>query len=416
MTAEPVSNFLRLLIYNLTLLLLSPVLLLLTLYQARRRRGGARFIKERFGLFRTSAAQTPYWFHAASVGEIQLVLPLLPCTGQARVLLTCNTPEALRLAEKKVGPGVEVHFCPIDFFWAVGRLVRHFQPKHLFIVETELWPQLFATARKHGVEIRIINGRVGKKTAEAPIALKPLYRQMLNHVTHIWARDPIDKDRFIALGCPKDRVSVAGNLKLSRPSEAAPAYETVSPRPFSLAISTHEDEENKIIRAWKSAGKQTLLVIIPRHPPRAAGIAKSLRAENIACDLHSKIKIPQPSTDVYLVDTTGDVGAFCAQSDFVFVGGSLVPVGGHNLIEPATLGKAIISGPHTENFDSMVDYLLEREAMVVTSTEEELAQEWLNLSNNPVRRDRLGTAAKQAVDNLPDRVQFYQDKINSLPL
>ena len=416
MTAEPANNSLRLSIYNLTLLLLSPVLLLLTVYQARRRQGEARFIKERFGFFRTNAPQTPYWFHAASVGEIQLVLPLLPRTEQARVLLTCNTPEALRLAEKNAGPGIEVHFCPIDFFWAVGRLVRHFQPKHLFIVETELWPQLFATASKHGVEIRIINGRVGKKTAEAPSALKPLYRQMLNHVAHIWARDPIDKDRFIALGCPKDRVSVAGNLKLSKPSDATPAYETVSPRPFSLAISTHEDEENKIIRAWKSAGKQTLLVIIPRHPPRAAGIAKSLHAENIACDLHSKTKIPQPSTDVYLVDTTGDVGAFCAQSDFVFVGGSLVPVGGHNLIEPATLGKAIISGPHTENFDSMVDYLLEREAMVVTSTEEELAQEWLNLSKNPSRRDQLGTAAKQAVDNLPDRVQFYQDKINSLPL
>ena len=174
MTAEPANNSLRLSIYNLTLLLLSPVLLLLTVYQARRRQGEARFIKERFGFFRTNAPQTPYWFHAASVGEIQLVLPWLPRTEQARVLLTCNTPEALRLAEKNAGPGIEVHFCPIDFFWAVGRLVRHFQPKHLFIVETELWPQLFATASKHGVEIRIINGRVGKKPAEAPSALKPL--------------------------------------------------------------------------------------------------------------------------------------------------------------------------------------------------------------------------------------------------
>jgi 3-deoxy-D-manno-octulosonic-acid transferase len=405
-----------LLVYNLTLLLLTPVLLLLTLYQARRRDGGLHYIKERFGFFTAEDTQTTYWFHGASVGEIQLVLSLLPATGQERVLLTCNTPEALRLAKEQVDPRVVVHFCPIDFLWPMGRLVRHYRPKYLFIVETELWPQLFATASANRVEIRIVNGRVGAKTADAPAFLKPLYRQMLRQVGHIWARDPIDRDRFIGLGCPEDRISTAGNLKLSRPAGIAPHYEPVSPRPFSLAISTHEGEEATIIGAWKSAGQSTLLVVIPRHPPRAAGIAKSLIDQNIVCHLHSEKKTPQPTTEVYLVDTIGEVGAFCAQSDFVFVGGSLVPVGGHNLMEPAALGKAILSGPHTQNFESMVSYLLENNAMVIASTEEKLKEQWRQLSDNSTTRDQLGVAASIAVDKLPDRVQFYRDEISSLPL
>ena len=402
--------------YNLTLLLLAPVLLLLTLYQARRRDGGLHYIKERFGFFAAGDTQTPYWFHGASVGEIQLVLSLLPATGEERILLTCNTPEALRLAKEQVDPRVLVHFCPIDFLWPMRRLVRHYQPKYLFILETELWPQLFATASENRVEIRIVNGRVGAKTAEAPAFLKPLYRQMLGQVGHIWARDPIDRDRFIGLGCPEDRISIAGNLKLSRPAEMVQRYEPVSPRPFSLAISTHDEEETTIIGAWKSAGQPTLLIIIPRHPPRAAGIAKTLIAQNIVCHLHSEKKTPHSTTEVYLVDTIGEVGPFCAQSEFVFVGGSLVPVGGHNLMEPAALGKAILSGPHTQNFESMVDYLLESNAMVIASTKEEFEEKWRLLSDNPTTRDQLGVAARKAVDKLPNRVQFYRDEISSLPL
>jgi len=116
------------------------------------------------------------------------------------------------------------------------------------------------------------------------------------------------------------------------------------------------------------------------------------------------------------VDTIGEVGPFCAQSDFVFVGGSLVPVGGHNLMEPAALGKAILSGPHIQNFESMVNYLLGNNAMVIASTEEELKEQWRQLSDNSATRDQLGMAARAAVDKLPDRIQFYRDEISSLPL
>ena len=404
------------LVYNLTLLLLAPVLLLMTLYQAQRRDGGLHYIKERFGFFTAGDTQTTYWFHGASVGEIRLVLSLLPATGQERVLLTCNTPEALRLAKEKTDPRVVVHFCPIDFLWPMRRLVRHYRPKYLFILETELWPQLFATASANRVEIRIVNGRVGAKTAEAPAFLKPLYRQLLGQVDHIWARDSIDRDRFIDLGCPDDRISTEGNLKLSRPAGITPRHEPVSPRSFSLAISTHEGEETAIIEAWKAAGQSSLLVIIPRHPPRAAEIAKDLIAQNFVCHLHSEKKTPQTTTEVYLVDTIGEVGPFCAQSDFVFVGGSLVPVGGHNLMEPAVVGKAILSGPHTQNFESMVSYLLENNAMIIASTQKELEEQWQQLSYDPAKRDQLGVAARKAVEKLPDRVQFYCDEISSLPL
>jgi len=401
-----------LLLYDLLLHLLSPLLLLLTLIDAKRRGGGFAYIRERFGCFRRSPANTRLWFHAASIGEVQLALPLMTAFSSKGVLLTCNTPEAFRLAKKQLSTSVEVHFCPLDFSWAVNRLLSHYQPNALFVIETELWPRLFAAAHRRKIGIYIINGRVGHNTAASPRIIKQLYRQALAQVTYVWTRETIDQQRFIALGCPKERVSTVGDIKLSRPANAGLPTSPLLSMPYSLAISTHYDEEQRIVRAWVAAGKPNLLVIIPRHPPRTANIAKELAEKGLICHRRSESPTPPNPTDVYLVDTVGEVAAFCAHSEFVFVGGSLVPVGGHNVMEPAMLGKAVLTGPHTHTQETAIDYLSENNAIAIATKEDELALLWQKLSTDNAWRHQLEASAKRAVDKLPDRVQIYREHIN----
>jgi len=403
-----------LLLYDLLLHLLSPLLLLLTLIDAKRRGGGFAYIRERFGFFKRSPANTRLWFHAASIGEVQLALPLITAFSSKGVLLTCNTPEAFRLAKKQLSADVQVHFCPLDFGWAVNRLLSHYQPRALFVIETELWPRLFAAAHRRSIGIYIINGRVGHKTAASPRLIRQLYRQALAQVTYVWAREPIDQQRFIALGCPEKRISTVGDIKLSRPANAELPTSPLLSTPYSLAISTHHDEEQKIARAWMAAGKANLLVIIPRHPPRAASIAKELSEKGLICHRRSESPTPPNPIDVYIVDTIGEVAGFCAQSEFVFVGGSLVPVGGHNVMEPAMLGKAVITGPHTHTQETAVDYLSENNAIAIAAREDELASLWQKLSTDKEWRHELEASAKRAVDKLPDRIQLYRDHISKL--
>ena len=400
------------LLYDLLLHLLSPLLLLLTLIDAKRRGGGFAFIRERFGFFKRSPANPRLWFHAASIGEVQLALPLIAAFSSKGVLLTCNTPEAFRLAKKQLSADVDVHFCPLDFSGAVNRLLSHYQPSALFVVETELWPRLFAEAHRRRIGIYIINGRIGHKTSASPRFLKKLYRQALAQVTYVWAREPIDQQRFIALGCPEERISTVGDIKLSRPENAGLPTSPLLSTPYSLAISTHHDEEQRIARAWMAAGKPNLLVIIPRHPPRAANIAKELADKGLICHRRSESPIPPKSTDVYLVDTVGEVASFCAHSEFVFVGGSLVPVGGHNVMEPAMLGKAVLTGPHTITQGSAVAYLSENNAIAIATKEDELASLWQRLSTDNAWRQQLEASAKRAIDKLPDRVQIYREQIS----
>ncbi len=371
------------------------------------RSGGRLYFRERFGLYLIGSRPAPVWFHAASVGEILLAVPLINSAIHHGVLVTCNTPDAYRLAVQKWGDSLTIHYCPLDYAWSVRQLLRHYQPAVAFIVETELWPELYFQCAEHNIPIHIVNGRISNKTYQANFLLRVFYRRALQTVTKVWARNSEDRQRFLDMGCPLDRARAVGSIKMTRQTKLAIPEHPLSGKEFSLAVSTHAGEELMIARAWRAAADNHLLVIIPRHARRGASIARLLEENGLQVTLRTEHTIPPSDTDILIADTTGEVDDFCAHAKLIFMGGSMVKHGGHNLIEAAARGKATIVGPHTDNFMDEVEFLSSRGALEIVKNEQELASKWAEISGGNSARHRLEAATIAAYRNLPDRVEEY---------
>ena len=393
--------------YRLTWLIVAPLILLWSLQQAWTRSGGISYLRQRFGLCRIDAAQAPVWFHAASVGEVQLVAPLIAATLQNGVLLTCNTPDAHRLAQEIWGIRLTIRYCPLDFVWSVKALLRAYQPKCLFVAETEIWPELYRQCRNAKVPIHIVSGRISDKTYHAAFPIRVFLKNALENVTMVWARSDVECQRFIDLGCAADRVENSGSLKMGRIILDAPPDHPMDGRPYSLAVSTHPNEDMIVARAWRESADTHLLVVIPRHPQRGFAIAALLEAEGFIVARRSDTYRPTLDTEIYIADTIGEVDAFCAHAELVFVGGSMVPHGGHNVFEAAARGKPVIVGHHTHNFADEVAYLRDRDAIQIVSTETELAAQWRRTKSDDTYRSALIAATKKAYAELPDREAEY---------
>ncbi len=371
------------------------------------RSGGRRYFRERFGLYLVGSRPAPVWFHAASVGEIRLAMPLINSAIHHGVLITCNTPDAYRLAVQEWGDSVTIHYCPLDYVWSVRQLLRHYQPAVVFIIETELWPELYFQCAQHSIPIHIINGRISNRTYHSNFLLRVFYRRALLIVTKVWARNAEDRQRFLDMGCPPDKATAVGNIKMTRQTTRATPEHPLLGIEFSLAVSTHASEELMIARAWRAAADNHLLVIIPRHAQRGAAIARLLEENSLRVTLRTEHTIPPSDTDILIADTTGEVDDFCAHAKLIFVGGSMVKHGGHNVIEAAARGKATIVGPHTDNFMDEVEYLISRGALEIAENEQELASKWAEISTGESARHRLEAATIAAYRNLPDKVEEY---------
>ena len=393
--------------YRLTWLIIAPLILLWSVQQALRRSGGMPYVRQRFGFCRIDAAHKPVWFHAASVGEVRLVAPLIGATLHNGVLLTCNTPDAYRLAQETWGTRLTIRYCPLDFVWAVKALLRAYQPKLLFVAETEIWPELYQQCSNAQIPIRIVNGRISDKTYHAAFPIREFLRVALKNVTAVWARNDIERQRFIDLGCAADRVTNSGSLKMGRITHNGLPDHPIPGRSFSLAVSTHPNEDIIVARAWRSSADTHVLVMIPKHPHRGTAIAKLLENEGFTVARRSETSHPAADTEIYIADTIGEVDAFCAHAELVFMGGSMVPHGGHNVFEAAARGKPIIVGPHTHNFTDEVAYLQDRDAILIVGTEAELATQWRRTMFDDSYRKALMAATSKAYSDLPDREAEY---------
>ena len=362
---------------------------------------------QRFGLSRINGEKRPIWFHAASVGELRLIAQLLDATLHHNVLLTCNTPDAYRLAHQLWGNRIATRYCPLDFVWAARSLIRAYQPSLLFVAETEIWPELYRQCQQLQVAIHIVNGRISDKTLNAAFPVSAFIRTALSAVTTVWARSDLDRQRFIDLGCAADRVIVTGSLKMGRVAARDLPDHPLAGQPYSLAVSTHPDEEVIVAKAWRASGDTHQLVLIPRHPQRGPTLAAQLESGGFRVARRSLTLTPPGEPDIYIADTLGEVDAFCAHAALVFMGGSMVPHGGHNVFEAAAWGKPVIVGPHTHNFDDEVAYLRERGAIATAETEQELAAQWRLLCADTNHRERLTTATVEAYAALPDREAEY---------
>lgn len=400
--------------YRMLWVLLFPVAFIVTLRSAIRRQGGWRFISERFGFFRAAPLQTrPLWLHAASVGEVNAVLPLIRLLYQhypdIPLLVTTATPTGARIVQKQI-PELVHAYLPLDYGYAVNRFLHTFQPFACLMMETELWPRIYSAVACADIPLVIINGRLSAKTLERGAWLHSVYRGCLQNTDKIFARSDNDRAAFIRLGAEEKKVEVMGNIKFSAAAEIQiPDHKNPVGRLYVLAASTHADEEYQLARLWQTLNfHHCLLVIAPRHPERRQSILRQLQPLGLEIAVRSRGEVPDANTRLYLADTLGELVLLMRHAEWVFMGGSLIRHGGQNLLEPAALGKAIVTGPYMYNFQQEFETLKTAGAVQQAADIQELQQIFIKLIQNPDYCAQLGNAAFETLHAHGDIAMRYQ--------
>jgi 3-deoxy-D-manno-octulosonic-acid transferase len=352
-------------------------------YDHRYRRGW----KQRFGYVRLPAGSKDWiWIHAVSVGEVQAATPLVKVLRQRypqfNVLLTTTTPTGADTVRRQLGGQAEHGYLPYDLPCAVTRFLARVRPRFAVIMETELWPNLLYACAAQGVPVWLANARLSARSLGRYQYLPGFAREMVKRISCIAAQTQEDAQRFLALGAEPASVVVTGNLKFDavvppdihvRGQELRVALGV--DRPVWIAASTHEGEEELMLAAHARLLKQfprALLVLVPRHPGRFQAVYELCGRLGYRVFKRTSGGPCTADTAVFLVDTMGELLAFYAAADIAFVGGSLVPVGGHNPLEPASVGRPVIAGPYVFNFTEIYRQLEAADAVTVTKNVEAL--------------------------------------------
>lgn len=352
----------------------SPFIIAYTLWRARKD-GGKRYLAQRTGFYRhtrqSTASTAEIWIHAASVGEIITVLPLIRSI-KAPLLVTTTTPTGAAALARENLDHVTHEYLPVDFNYACQRFFKNTKLREGWIVETEIWPCLFASARRQQVSLTIINARMTDKTGKLSQGFfSTAFNYALRKVT-VMARSQDDATRYLALGAQPELTTVVGNLKYTHTNNEHGKTQALINRKYFLAASTHDDEELQLALEWGKCKWKTLdstiLVIAPRHPERGEKIAAQLASQGIPAARRSLDEPLKETTSVYIADTLGELQNWYAHAIACFVGGSLIKRGGHNMLEPARVGCPIIVGPHTFNFNDIVADFLEHESISIAQT------------------------------------------------
>ncbi|HMA11307.1 MAG TPA: lipid IV(A) 3-deoxy-D-manno-octulosonic acid transferase [Steroidobacteraceae bacterium] len=387
-------------LYRLALLLAAPLIPLRLLWRGRRERGYLQHWGERLGSGDVPAAAL--WVHAVSVGEMRAAQPLIAALRAAHpgmpVLLTCMTPTGRATAESLYGSFARVVYLPYDYAWLVRRFLRRVRPRAGILMETELWPNVIHAAARLEIPLVLANARLSERSARGYARLPALTRACLQRIAIVAAQTEADATRLLKLGAASVRVT--GNLKF----DIAPPPEMLErgaawkakwgQRPVLLAASTREGEEAPILRAFaESAPPEMLLVLVPRHPQRFDEVAGLIEAAGLACQRRSALDgALMPDTRVLLGDSLGELFAYYAACDVAFVGGSLAPLGGQNLIEPASAGRPVLVGPHTFNFEEATRLATEAGAALRVNDAADLMEYALKLLSDAPARTRMGEA------------------------
>jgi 3-deoxy-D-manno-octulosonic-acid transferase len=375
-------------LYSLLAYFAAPGAFAVVLWRGIEDRSYWQDLRQRFGFGARISVANSIWIHAVSLGEVtasaSYVRALRAAYPNDALVLTTGTPTGARRARELFRNLVDVRFAPYDLPGSVRRFMRRTRPRLTVVIETELWPNVFAQCRREGVPIIIASARISPRTFPRYLRFRALFAAMLSGEVWVAAQTSDDAQRFLALGAAAERVEVSGNLKfdiqvgdtvLQTGGDLRAHY--LQSLPAWIAGSTHAGEEDEILDAHalvRAAVPRALLILVPRHPNRFDTVAHNLNRRGIkyARRSTSPTSIP-PDTEVLLVDTLGELLTFYAAADVAFVGGSLVPIGGHNLLEPAALGVPVITGPHNTNSPEIARLLVDRKAAVTVRDAQELA-------------------------------------------
>ena len=352
------------------------------------------------------------WVHAVSVGEVQASVPLIRALQEhfpeRRVLVTTVTPTGAARVAAIFGDSVDHCYNPFEFPHAIRNFYARVRPRAAMIMETEIWPNLYRGCGDRGIPLILVSARISPRSIPGYRRMLPLIRETLSHGIIIAAQSQADADRFLELGADPVRTKVTGNIKFDvepdpKISEQGKLLREAlfGDRPVWIAASTHEGEEEQVLavhRQLREKYPDLLLVLVPRHPERFAPVRQLIQRQAFNVVSRSDKQPCEPTTEVFLVNTMGEVPLFYAASDIAFVAGSLVPIGGHNLLEPAALGLPIVTGPHVFNSLDIAEKFVELGACRMVANSEELGATISRLLDVPHEARLLGENALTVLD------------------
>ncbi|MGB5347502.1 MAG: lipid IV(A) 3-deoxy-D-manno-octulosonic acid transferase [Woeseia sp.] len=368
-------------------------------------------VGQRFGFGFPQLDDGSIWVHAVSVGEVTAAAPLvndlLQRFPERRLLVTTVTPTGAQRAKGLFGDRIEHCYIPFETPFAVNRFFRSVRPAFALVMETEIWPNLYRGCGIRDIPLILVSARISPRSVNNYRKLLPLFRETLSHGILIAAQSEADAERFLSLGASKERTWVTGNIKfdIEIPAELpqqgrALRAELWPGRPVWIAASTHDGEEAQVLDAHAKICEQfpaALLVLVPRHPPRFNTVAALLEKRGVKFVSRTSGATPTAATSAFLVDTMGELPLFYAASDVALVGGTLEPIGGHNLLEPAGLGVPVVTGPHLFNTQQIADMFAEVGASTLVNNSDELAAAVIALLEHPDQAAAQGALGRAIV-------------------
>jgi 3-deoxy-D-manno-octulosonic-acid transferase len=408
-------------LYSVLVLIVAVVASPWFIYQALRYKKYVGSLGQRMGYLPVSFnidGDESIWVHAVSVGEVLTARPLISDLKRRypnlRMFLSTTTMAGQQLARRSVQDVDAVFYFPFDFGFVVRRTLDLVRPKLFIMMETEIWPNLLRECRARGVKTAVVNGRLSARSFPRYRMIRPMMRRVLDDIDKFLVQSEESARRFIDLGADPARVVVTGSLKFdslevsptalqARARDRVLRYFRVSgSRPVIVSGSTMKGEEVAVLRAFRrvrTTSPNTLLVLAPRNPERFGEAEQLARQEGWKVAKRSDLAVDaEPRVDVVVLDTIGELATIYQIATVVFVGGSLVATGGHNVLEPAVFGKPIVFGPHMENFLEIAEAFVSNGAGVQLKDEAELEEAFVSLMSDPVRRARLGAAARALVE------------------
>ncbi len=407
-------------LYTILIVLFAVVVSPWLIYQALRYRKYVSSLPQRLGYLPVSFnidAEPSIWIHAVSVGELLTARPLIAALRERhpglRLFVSTTTMSAQQLARRSVPDADAVFYFPFDLALVVRRTLDLVRPRLFLMMETEIWPNLLRECRARGIRTAVVNGRLSARSFPRYRLARGFFRRVLNDIDAFCVQSEESARRFVEIGAAPDRVTVTGSLKFDslepaggnaqRPRDRVLRYFRFAPaRPVLVAGSTMKGEEAVVLRVFrrlKTIQPLAVLVMAPRHPERFAEVVQLSQQEGFRTVRRSDLPIDaEPRGDVVVLDTIGELATVYQLGTVVFVGGSLVATGGHNILEPAVYGRPVVFGPHMQNFAEIAAAFVANGAGVQVDGEGAFEEQVLSLMSDPVRRARLGAAARALVE------------------